>query len=201
MTLRIRAIAIATVLFALHGETRAEDAPPGRAVRVGVQVGLVSLPRPADFAVVARFWDTIGLGVRYSFLPHALSDRIFQAASIRSASLDLDAIEAELRVFPFQGAFCIGASAGRQSLSGKYAAQPHSFEARLTSRYVAPRLGWVGVWESGFSMGFDIGAQIPLSQELTTSGDPEATNTVHDVVRNVASYPMPLLALRIGWMF
>ena len=205
MTNPILAVLLAGLMLAWPAPASAEvetsAQPASRAVHVGFQLGLVSLPRPADFSLFARFYGLIGLGIGYSFFPHALSDRILEAATIREASIDLDALQAELRLFPFRGAFFIGAALGRQSLSARYAPGQESFSAKLDSIYLAPRMGWLGEWDCGFTLGFDFGVQFPLSVNAAVRGNRKLAVNLDDLARQVGNFPVPSLGLRAGWMF
>src|SRR5260370_33049681 len=48
-----------------------EDAHP--MLRVGLLLGVVSVPRPVNVELQARLWDWAGLGVTYTYLPSFIS--------------------------------------------------------------------------------------------------------------------------------
>lgn len=201
LSLALAAVAAAPKAIANESPPAVAAAASKRPVRIGVQLGMLSLPRPADGEVLVRFYDLVGLGVRYSFLPRALSNALLEAASVHSASVDFSALEVELRLFPFQGAFFISGAAGKQSFGATDSNANATLALAIDSTYFAPRLGWLATWESGFALGFDLGIQVPLSVGIVTSGDRRVAPRLDEVAHQVANYLLPTLGLRAGWMF
>ena len=85
------------------------------------------------------------------------------------------ALAADLRVFPFRGAFFIGARGGRQWLDAKATlttGQLGSFSEAMSAStwFVNPRAGFLYTFESGITVGIDAGVQIPIRPNLERSG-------------------------------
>jgi hypothetical protein len=182
-------------------------------VHVGAMIGVVSLPRPADVEVFVRIVDLFGVGLGYSdfpaFIANPLLDLVGANSATTSATLgQFNAFDLDLRVFPFRGPFFVGASFGRQSLQGvlteRTALGPQSATLDLTTWYMTPRAGWLWWFERGLLLGFDLGIQLKLTSDQVVTLPPSATPDIQQRVRNLAdlgaSYPLPSLRLRIGWM-
>ena len=60
-------MAIAAELMMLQRPAHAAEG-----LQVGVQVGVVSVPRPADVEILARVASLAAVGLRYSFVPGAI---------------------------------------------------------------------------------------------------------------------------------
>jgi hypothetical protein len=181
---------------------------------VGAMLGLVSLPRPVDGEVFVKFMDLVSLGFSYSDFPNFVADPVLTAVGAngggRVARLDdFSSYEANLKIFPFQGAFFFGSSLGHQSLRGAVTestvAGPQTGTADVQSLYATPRLGFLWNWNSGFLLGVDAGVQLKLSSDVTTSLPPGASadlqNNIHNIVDAGASYPLPSFHFRLGWQF
>jgi hypothetical protein len=207
-----RAFVMAMLLFPLSA-VRAEDSAPQRPVHVAAMVGLVSVPRPADAAVLLRIVDLVGIGFGYSDFPAFIANPLLDLAGAKSgtttARLDqFDAFELDLRVFPFRGTFFVGSSFGRQSLKGAVtedtALGPQTATVDLTTWYATPRVGWMWTFDPGFLLALDLGIQVKLSADRAVTVPPAATADARDRVNNLAdlgsSYPLPSIRLRAGWM-
>jgi hypothetical protein len=181
---------------------------------VGAMLGLVSLPRPVDGEVFVKFRDLVSLGFSYSDFPNFAADPLLTAVGANSAGRvarldDFSSYEANLKIFPFQGAFFFGSSLGHQSLRGAVTestvAGPQTGTADVQSMYATPRLGFLWSWNSGFLLGVDGGVQLKLSSDVTTTLPPGATpdlqNNIHNIVDAGASYPLPSFHFRLGWQF
>ena len=75
-------------------------------------------------------------------------------------------------LYPFMGSFFIGAAVGNRDLDGRpnveinisnQLAQIAGYY-RVKNSYVAPQFGWFAVFDSGFSIGTEMGVQIPLTK-------------------------------------
>ena len=99
----------------------------------------------------------------------------------------------------------------------------YDFDANvsLTTMLVAPTLGWTWLFDSGFLLGFDLGATIPfatkakasatikgsypdavVSAAADTSAYKDAISDVEDTVKKYGSLILPSVTLlRIGWLF
>jgi hypothetical protein len=194
---------------------RAEDPRdvPGAPVHVAAMIGVVSLPRPADVEVLVRVADLFGVGIGYSDFPAFIANPLLDLAGAKSDTTDarldqFNAFDLDLRFFPFRGPFFVGASFGRQSLKGAVTEQtafgPQTGTADLTTWYGTPRVGWLWTFDRGFVLGFDLGVQLKLISDRTVTLPPGASAEIRDRANNLAdlgaTYPLPSLRLRIGWM-
>lgn len=134
--------------------------------RIGPLVG-VGFPRPFAIEGFARLERLIGVGVEYSFLPRM---------NVMNVEASFAALAADLRLFPFRGAFFVGVRGGRQWLDAKATlstGQLGSFSEAMSAStwFVNPRLGFLYTFESGVTVGVDAGVQIPIRPTLDRSGD------------------------------
>jgi hypothetical protein len=65
---------------------------------------------------------------------------------------------------------------------------------------VAPRLGWLGITDPGFTLGVDLGLQIPVSADVNVVSSSPSATTLESLARSLAALPMPTISLRVGWM-
>jgi hypothetical protein len=173
------------------------------AFRIGPLVG-VGFPRPFALEGFAKFGGVIGGGLEYSFLPQV---------TVSNVAASFQALAADLRVFPFKGAFFLGLRAGRQWLDGSTTVTvgpvsvPESMAA--TTWFLNPRLGILYTFDSGFTLGIDAGVQLPISPEFHRSGlgsGTEATASVDQTLKSVSdalgNKPTPTVdLLRVGFLF
>lgn len=137
--------------------------------RAGPIVG-VGFPRPLAIEAFAKVERIVGGGVEYSFLPNV---------TVMNAKTSFRAVALDLRVFPFRGAFFIGARAGRQWLdastsldTGRYGSYAEAMHA--STWFVNPRAGFLYTFSSGITLGIDAGIQVPIAPQYERTGD--ATN-------------------------
>jgi len=185
-----------------------------RLFHVGAMVGLLSLPRPLDAELYLRVSDYFFVGFSYSDFPAFVADPLLSAAGANNgqttARLDqFDGLDADLRVFPFAGAFFVGTSFGRQSLKGAItentAFGPQTATVDLTTIYATPRLGYLWIFGPGIVLGVDAGVQLKLSGTPQVNMPSGATQSMKDNAQNLAdigaSYPLPSFHLRLGWQY
>lgn len=193
----------------------------------------------------ARLFHFIGLGFNfgglsginlknYPNLENKVNDNN-NATPVQTTNASLRHVEVRAVIYPFLGAFFIGAAVGTRHLEatinaceftagfGNYnSCAPISAQLKVDTNYVTPQFGWLGVWKSGFSLGTEFGAQIPLSsgnetfssQILTT--DPAQYNYVanssayqnfqNNIQNGIGGYfknnVLPFWnILKIGWLF
>ena len=113
----------------------------------------------------------VGVGLEYSFLPRM---------HVANVDASFKALAADLRVFPFKGAFFIGARAGRQWLDARAilsAGQVGSFTETMAAStwFVNPRAGFLHTFDSGITVGVDAGVQLPIGPSYERAG--RATDT------------------------
>ena len=127
-----------------------------------VQVGL---PHPINYGLDLLYDKTFGFG--FSTGKFKVKSK---ATEFQFANWDLRA-----RWHPWQGSFFLGAAYGQQDLflqssqdlkisaNGVDLAVPTTIQIDVKTNYLTPHLGWFSVSDWGFTIGFEIGAQIPLS--------------------------------------
>lgn len=202
----------------LGAPARAEERPeddPGR-FRVGVNLGIVSIPRLINVEGYARVHPYLGVSGGWSTFPRFASDAILKWAGAKSdntdaALNDFSAWEVALRVYPMRGVFFVGVGFGQQVIDGTVtdlqAGIPFgaSALARVESWVITPRVGWQWVWSSGFAMGVDLGAQFVLSHKdtlvLPPGVPPEVEQDARDIIHFGATVPLPVINFRIGYHF
>lgn len=189
--------------------------------RLGVTLGLISLPRPIEIEATYRMFDALAVSAQYSMLPDL-------TAPGGSASLRLRAFQGIARWFPFKGSFFLGSGVGYQtfqaSLSKTVEGGTLTTTADLSGVFVSPQLGWLFVWQSGFALGLQLGVQIPLPKDpvvpSTYNGQPvpsqpgpgfsqevvdqsaDAKDQVTTLGKLANKYPIPnIQLLRIGFFF
>jgi hypothetical protein len=194
--------------FAAHADVQraAEQAQP---FRVGGMVGVVSAPRPLDAELFVRLDDLFSIGASYSDFPSAIANPLLSVAGAKTGSLnarldDFHALEVDLRFMPWQGAFFIGSSFGRQSLSGAIFDTGQKTTVDLTTFYATPRVGWLWTLGPGLLLGFDVGAQLKLVSSANVVVPAGTSTNVRNATQALAdlgsSYPLPSLHLRLGWI-
>jgi hypothetical protein len=198
-----KAVVICAALAAISTGAIAEDGhaeeDSHRPVRVGILVG-PSLPTPANVEVLVKLFDIFGIGGSYGVLPHQLSLAALSALSLRDTSVDAWSGDVDARVFPFRGAFFLGAALGEQRVAVAVAGNEGRSAVAVKTRYVTPRLGWLGTWGPGFSVSFDLGAQLPLTTDVTVSGISPQSGIL-GTVSQYAHVPQPSMNLKVGWVF
>ena len=185
------------------------DGASRRPVHVGLLIGIVSVPRPLDVELQVRINDLFAVGLGYSDFPAFVADPLLEAVGAKGGSTtarldEFSALDVDLRVMPFRGAFFVGTSFGRQKLRGAITESGQTATVDLKLTYATPRIGWQWTLGPGFLLGFDFGAQLKLSGEPTVTVPPGASQSqidkAHKLVDVGSSYPLPSLRLRIGWM-
>jgi len=202
----------------LGAHARAEEAPDDDAAkfRVGVNLGIISVPRLVNIQGYARVHPYIGLGGGWSTTPKFASDFVLERAGATSGTTtstlnEFSGWEVFLRVFPLRGVFYLGVGFGQQVIDGQVtqlvAGSPFGVtgSGRVQSWVITPRLGWQWVWSSGFALGFEAGVQVTLSHQDTVSlppgTPPDVIREVGDLVHFGATVPLPVINFTIGYHF
>lgn len=147
--------------------------------------------------------------------------------------LSMAAVDARVRWHPWGGAFFLGAALGVQKVNGQAsdnisvsaAGQTYvvntSVTADIVSAYLTPHLGWLWIWKSGFTVGFDFGVQLPINPntQISIATNNNIANIGLDLIEHTQQYqdlqskvqndgdklgklPLPYMTvLRLGWMF
>jgi len=175
---------------------KTEGVIPG--MLIGPKLSVVGFPTPAVGAE-AKVAGWFGLSIDYGYVPNL---------KVKEVTVGWDNWCAGAKLFPFHGSFFLGALYGQRSLklreldksSGLYA------DGRVSSRYLAPELGWRFLWNSGFTMGLDFGWQFVTGKStrltIPQGYDAQKEKDVQDLSRRVANQGVPVLGLlELGWMF
>lgn len=191
----------------------AEGEPSERFVKPGVLLA-AGFPRPSG-EVVVKLGDYIGVGAQYSMLPNITFPLV-------DAKLETSAIQGTLRAFPFGGSFYVGIGGGVQMLKASMSEGDLMAETDLSSPVITPQIGWLWVWDSGFTLGLSLGAQIPFGSEpdadvkyngvsvSQVAGIEQATldrgnalkGKVNDAAKLVGKTPLPQIDfIKIGFFF
>ncbi len=191
-------------------------------IRIGptVQIGV---PHPLTYGVEAMVADVVSLG---------FSTGKYHVKLNSKGALDITSWDAFARWHPFAGSFFLGVAYGHQDLSGTYkddvtitsgaasATMPAEVDVDVKGSYFSPRLGWFAVYNSGLVLGFELGAQIPVSpsvkvEEVVTGISPAQQAAIEgtqdykdlhkkadDAARIIGKKTLPYVSLlKIGWMF
>jgi len=170
---------------------------------VGLLLGVVSVPRPVNVELQAKLWDWVGLGVSYTYLPSFISDWLLKLYNINDVSVTSSSWEVGLRVYPFHGSFFLGANLGVGNVNATTTGSQQAATADVTAPFVAPRLGGLWIWNSGFALGTDAGVQIPIGNPQIHFEPPQFQNfkPLRDAANRVGKSLLPVLNFRIGYFF
>jgi hypothetical protein len=132
--------------------------------RFGAVAGL-GFPRPLSIEALIKLDDYVAVGGEYGVLPSITVDGV---------ETTLSSFAADGRIFPFRNAFYVGLRAGRQHVGAETGVSVESLGAlnetlALDSWFLNPRIGVLWTAASGLTVGAEIGIQIPLSSDITSS--------------------------------
>lgn len=183
----------------------------------------IGFPFLLNYSLDATWDKTIGM---------SFSGGRFQRELDKETEIELFNWDVRARWFPFQGSFFLGAAYGNQGIVAKTKQDlkvktaeveltvPTTMRLELNTNYLTPHLGWFKTWGPGFTIGSEIGYQMPLSSkaELQT-GFEDVSAEAETTVKNSDEYKkakkdletsaeafgknaVPYLNLiRIGWLF
>lgn len=190
-------------------------------LRIGPHLAL-GVPHPLTVGVDLVYADLLSFSVAGGRINTKVED----------VEVEIRNWDVALRWFPFQGSFFLGAAYGNQGVVAKASQDveidfngipltvPTTFRLEVESKYLTPHLGWFARWDSGFTMGFELGLQMPSSStsELQTafanlsqqaesvireSEDYQKTkDDVEDAGRLIGQKALPYITLlKLGWLF
>ncbi len=140
-------------------------------LRIGPSIGL-SIPHPYNYGIDAIYKGKFGFG---------FTTGKYQASqSFEDVEVELQMTHWDVRVrwFPWEKNFFLGLGYGSQTIyvsaaenlefssNGFSFAVPVVGEIEATTTYILPHVGWFLVWDCGFSMGFELGLQVPTGNDL-----------------------------------
>ncbi|HSP20494.1 MAG TPA: hypothetical protein VLQ79_13315 [Myxococcaceae bacterium] len=214
----MRRTVVLGALLLLGPSARAEEAAEedGAKFRVGVNVGILSVPRLVNLQGYARVHPYIGLGGGWSTMPKFASDLVLKWAGATSDTTtstlnEFSAWEVFLRMYPLRGVFYLGVGFGQQVVDGQVTALVAGLpfgptgSGRVQSWVLTPRIGWQWVWSSGFALGLEAGVQVTVSHQDTVTlppgTPPDVIQETRDLVNFGANVPLPVVNFTIGYHF
>jgi hypothetical protein len=193
--------------------------------RIGLLVG-GGLPGLLSFGGVIKVTRYFGAGLNVGLIPS------MKLSFYGDARISYQHYELYGSLFPFGGSFFLGAGVGYATMSGTVtnsydigAAQsvapglPNPLavdsEGSVKTLVLTPRAGLLHTFSSGFTVGLDVGADIPIApsavhfqtavpasvpaaliQQYVTPNDQKVQSTLDKVGRTI----LPTATLRIGWL-
>jgi hypothetical protein len=202
--------------------------------RIGAVVG-AGLPNLVSFGGMLRLTRFFAAGLNIGLIP-TVKLGYYGEATLMYQEYDLYG-----HVYPWGGAFFLGAGVGYETVKGtltntfdlgllqqQYPGMPIPASFDLTSRgsvrtmVLTPQIGLFHTFGSGFSLGADIGAQVPIApsridfatEVAFPAGVPQAVQDqitaqfvtpndrkVHDTLQKIGRTVIPTFNLRLGWLF
>lgn len=158
-----------------------------------------------DYLSPSRQWGVSAIGGAFK---QEIQDKV---------NADIQSLELQARYHPWSSAFYIGLGAGNHTVKADKTENVQGTmvraEAEVKASYVTPQIGWIAMWDSGFTLGFQLGALIPSSTNTSfTSNAPTALQTTTDYLNlkkdvedngdKFGKMTVPYVSLlRVGWMF
>jgi hypothetical protein len=212
------------------------DESSSRVIRLGPVVG-VGLPGLISIGGMLKLTSYLGFGVNMGFIPS------LHISYYGEATLSYQEYDAYGRVFPLGGGFFLGAGVGYATIKGSmkstfdtatYQAEAklagitipnpltYQSEGSVKTMIVTPQIGYFYTTDIGFSIGLDVGAQVPIAPSQVTykshlalpTGTPAAVvsgiqsqyvtpndKKVRDTLDTIGRTPLPTFNFKIGWLF
>jgi len=197
--------------------------------RIGIILG-TGLPSILSFGGMIKLTRYFGAGVNVGLIP-AIRLAYYGEAELAYQEYDIYA-----RIFPFGGALFAGAGVGYAHVAGRFNAPPFNTspyqnmvppgvvlpnpiyvtnEASVRVMVLTPTIGLLHTFGSGFTIGIDAGAQIPIAPSETsfdTKLPPSVpqpvidqfvepnNQKVRDTLDTMSRTIIPTLNLRVGWL-
>lgn len=192
--------------------------------RIGVLVG-TGLPEVVNLGAQLKLTRFFGAGVNVGLIP-TVKIKYYGEAAQKYQEYD-----AYGHIYPFGGSFFLGAGVGyaqidgvlvnrfnlasiQQGLSGTVDV---TSDATVRTLVLTPQIGFLKIFDVGFAVGIDIGAQIPIAPSevhfnTTTAGIPPQLEDqirttyinpndakVRDTLNTLGRTPLPTFNFKIGW--
>lgn len=194
-------------------------------LRLGPVVG-VGLPSLLNFGGMLKVTEYFGAGINFGMIPKVRLDLYGEAA------LSYQQIDLYGRLHPFGGGFFLGAGVGYTFVRGtvrntydisSFTAGIPGLPSSLTTEskgkiqtlVILPQFGYFYTFRSGFSVGLEFGAQVPIAPgeiEFETRVSEEIPQAIRDryitpndekvreTLESIARTPIPTVQLRFGWL-
>lgn len=193
--------------------------------RIGGLVG-VGLPSILSFGAMIKLTRYFGAGLNVGLIP-AIKLSLYGQAELSYQEYDIYG-----RLFPFGGNLFLGAGVGYASIKGSFKSSydVSAFQSvapnlpnplfvasvgSVRTLVLTPTIGLLHTFGSGFTLGIDLGVQIPIAPSTTRfnttvppSVPPEVVDQyvkpndkkVQDTLDTVGHTILPTLNLRVGWL-
>lgn len=195
--------------------------------RIGVLVG-TGLPEVANFGAQLKLTRFFGAGVNVGLIP-TVKIKYYGEAAQKYQEYDVYG-----HIYPFGGSFFLGAGVGYAQVDGTLVThvaladlQPGlpgsvdlTSDARVRTLVLTPQIGFLKIFDVGFAIGFDLGAQIPIAPSEVHfdtvavgippqfAGDADAIRAkyinpndekVRRTLETLGRTPLPTFNFKIGW--
>jgi hypothetical protein len=162
----------------------------------GVLIGprlSVAVPTPT-FGVEAKILRYVGLSFDYGFFPKL---------TISGVEVGYSMWNVGARVYPFGGAFFVGAVYGHYGVEATATVAQGTGSVKASSNFLGPQIGARWIQPSGFFFGIDLAWAFPLGYSSEASPDPSGTTvSVKQTADRYLQNGIPLVGLvSVGWMF
>ncbi|MBN2195372.1 MAG: hypothetical protein JW751_21315 [Polyangiaceae bacterium] len=194
-------------------------------IRIGPVVG-GGLPNLLSFGGQLKVTRYFAAGVNIGLIPTV------RISFYGEAKLEYQEYDVYARIHPLGGAFFLGAGVGYENVHGTLAKRfdisayqaldptlPRFFDLRsegsVETMILTPQLGLFHTFKPGFSIGLDVGAQIPIAhsdvrfatevpasvpQAVVDAYVTPTNEKVKDTLKRVGQTILPTINLRIGWL-
>jgi hypothetical protein len=202
---------------------------------IGPVVG-AGLPSLINFGVTAKLTHYVGAGINVGIIP-TLKISYYGQATLAYQEYDVYA-----RVYPFGGSLFLGTGIGYKMVDGTLArtvdltsyqqglpagllpnSVTYASQGSVKTLVLTPQVGLFHTYRCGFSLGFDVGLQVPIAPSqvtfksqvnlLTDPQIPAATrqqlkdqyvtptdNQVRGTLETIGRTIIPTFTVRIGWL-
>jgi hypothetical protein len=192
--------------------------------RIGFLIG-TGLPDLLSLGGTIKLTKYVGFGVNVGIIPKV------KLSLYGDATLSYQEYDAYGRIYPFGGGFFLGSGVGYGTIKGTVKNQytltpeqsaltglPVSVEidsaGSVRTMVLTPQVGFLKTFASGFSIGADVGAQIPIApsqvdyqtalpngvpdsvRQLVTPNDAKVRSTLDTIGRTT----LPTINVKIGWL-
>lgn len=193
-----------------------KDSSSGTFLHIGPVISL-GLPRLFNGGVEMKLWDWFGFGVYAGGIPDFFDYKIDQV----KFNLSYLNIEGRGVLYPFKGSFFIGCGIGYENFKGNVnyndtdaSGNPLTINGstKMNRMFVSPQFGWLTMYKSGFVLGTELGATIPVAGEsdLTLDVDVQTNNPdvirekerIENAIKDVETFPLPFWhVIKVGFLF
>jgi hypothetical protein len=198
--------------------------------RIGVLVG-TGLPEVANLGAQIKLTRFLGVGVNVGLIPTV------KISYYGDATLKYQEYDVYGRIYPFGGIFFLGAGVGYANIKGSLASHfdtsavqamypgvpgiPASVDvfsdASVRTLVLTPQIGLMKIFDVGFAIGVDFGAQVPIApskvefntvapgvpgpiaNEVRTRYINPNDERVRSTLEKIGRTPLPTFNFKIGW--